>query len=482
MKSQTASSEGAMTRESNNVVGEAVQVMRKHWSILLARLMSTVGAMLLFFVLQRNISYSAVGVVVTLGAYVLLVCVYLRHERLTQYVVGGAPLLLLYIVNVTSLLANATAGAGCSYFLLAISAPLIFGIRAGIATVSLCILTDAAIIAVKASPAGASSIEFAGPISSIVSDGSIMAIAGFFALALANAINTNGRRQAIRELEDRSQLSELNGRLVELNERYGTLNEQLERRTQRRTLELELANRNLLDANASLEAFNYMVSHDLRSPLQTIDGFSRLLAGELGENISPHAKHYLRRIQSGVERLQSMIAALLRLAQSDYTELQRQRINLSVIAADVVDELRFTDPVRDVRITVQPDLHGYADPILVRELLQNLIGNAWKFTALHPEPTIEIGRSEDGQSFFVRDNGIGFDASNAKELFQPFRRLHPNTMFSGTGVGLAAARRIVERHGGRIRAESVLGKGAQFLFTLNESDTTAAKPRADCTN
>jgi light-regulated signal transduction histidine kinase (bacteriophytochrome) len=216
--------------------------------------------------------------------------------------------------------------------------------------------------------------------------------------------------------------------------------------------------------NRELEAFSYSVSHDLRAPLRTIDGFSQALAEDYGPSLDDRARDYIGRVRAGAQRMSSLIDDLLRLSRVSRAELRRRPVDLSSTARTVVAELRQADPERDVTVSIPDNLMVEADANLLRVLLENLIGNAWKFTT-RVAARIEVGRGPDG-AFFVRDNGAGFDMTYVDRLFAPFQRLHTEEDFPGTGIGLATARRIVDRHGGRIWADGTPGGGATISFTL----------------
>jgi len=234
--------------------------------------------------------------------------------------------------------------------------------------------------------------------------------------------------------------------------------------------ELAVGGRQLAAANRELESFAYSVSHDLRAPLRAIDGFSEALTEELGEGLDDLHKDYLDRIRAAAQRMGGMIDDLLKLSRSSRVEMQRRPVDLSALALKVVQELRDGEPGRTVDIEIQPGLTTEGDPQLLRLVLQNLIGNAWKFTAPLEKARIEIGRlDENGESvLYVRDNGVGFNMSYADKLFDAFQRLHRREEFPGTGIGLATVKRIVLRHGGRVWARSEPGAGATFFFTVNE--------------
>jgi light-regulated signal transduction histidine kinase (bacteriophytochrome) len=224
--------------------------------------------------------------------------------------------------------------------------------------------------------------------------------------------------------------------------------------------------RRLEEANRELESFSYSVSHDLRSPLQVIEGFSSLALQE--EGASARSRDHLQRIQAGARRMHDMIGHLLTFSQLASVHVQATAVNLSELAESIVTDLRMTHPDRDVLVDIEPGMMTEADAALIGNVVQNLLANAWKFTAPTPHARIEFGRSNDRgeQIYVVRDNGVGFCAARAQRLFEPFVRLHDRKDFSGHGIGLATARRIIERHGGRIWAESRPGEGAAFFFTL----------------
>jgi two-component system NtrC family sensor kinase len=220
--------------------------------------------------------------------------------------------------------------------------------------------------------------------------------------------------------------------------------------------------------NKELEAFSYSVSHDLRAPLRSIDGFSTMLFEHLGDGLDAKAKDYLDRVRSSARRMGELIDDLLELSRVGRTELKRSPTNLSEIAAKVAAELRKREPDRQVDVRIHEGLIVDADRRLMHIVFENLLGNGWKFTAKTEQPTVEVGscRGENGTMYFVRDNGAGFDMTYAEKLFQPFQRLHSTADYPGTGVGLATVHRIVDRHGGRVTAESTVGRGATFYFTL----------------
>jgi PAS domain S-box-containing protein len=242
------------------------------------------------------------------------------------------------------------------------------------------------------------------------------------------------------------------------------LNDELEMRVRQRTAELEASTR-------ELDAFAYSVSHDLRAPLRSLEGFSQVLLEDYAEELDEDARGYLRRIQANVGRMAQMIDDLLHLSRATRSQLRREPTDLSTLAREVVHELVTTDPGRTVEFVIPDGLRAQGDPHLIRLVLQNLLGNAFKFTAHRADATIQMGSAvRDGvEVFSVRDNGAGFDMKYADKMFDPFQRLHAASEFEGSGIGLAIVHRIVTRHGGQIRADGVPGDGATFRFSLTPS-------------
>jgi signal transduction histidine kinase len=235
----------------------------------------------------------------------------------------------------------------------------------------------------------------------------------------------------------------------------------LERRVDART-------RDLAAANKELEAFSYSVSHDLRAPLRAIDGFSKVLLSSHAKSLDDRGRHYLDRVRAATQRMSELIDDLLGLARVGRQELVRREVDVSALAARVAAELARRDTERAVRVEIAPGLCAHADPQLLAIVLENLMGNAWKFTGKAAEARIEVGQDGNGggRAFHVRDNGAGFDMAYADKLFGAFQRLHLDTDFEGTGIGLVTVQRIVTRHGGQIWAEGAVGKGATVYFTL----------------
>lgn len=235
-------------------------------------------------------------------------------------------------------------------------------------------------------------------------------------------------------------------------------------------LENEIKERNLAlsVANQELEAFSYSVSHDLRAPLRIIDGFSQALVEDAGDQLQGEAKVHLERIRAGVQKMGQLIDAVLNLSRLTRAAMTITELDLTAMAKNIISELRNLEPGRKVEVMVHEDLEAYGDQVLVKVTLENLLGNAWKYTSKKEVAKIEFGKTtkNDTEVFFVRDNGAGFDMNYAKKLFTPFQRLHTQSEFSGTGIGLASVKRIIHRHGGTIWAESELDKGTTFYFTL----------------
>jgi len=242
------------------------------------------------------------------------------------------------------------------------------------------------------------------------------------------------------------------------------LNLELERRVAERTSQLSAALN-------ELESFSYSVSHDLRAPLRAIEGYSAILGSDYGDNLDDEAKELLRRVRAAVHRMGQLIDDLLTLSRVSRKALERRPVDLTTLALVICEELRQQDPARPVRVDIAPGLCVEGDPSLMRTVLENLLGNAWKFTGrvAMPEIRFEATRHAGVDAFVIRDNGAGFDMRYRDNLFRPFQRLHSDREFPGTGIGLATVARIVRRHGGEVWAEGEVGKGASLYFSIGQT-------------
>jgi signal transduction histidine kinase len=237
------------------------------------------------------------------------------------------------------------------------------------------------------------------------------------------------------------------------------LNLTLEERVRQRTAELEATNR-------ELEAFSYSVSHDLRAPLRTIDGFSLALEEDYTDAVDATGRDYIKRVRTGVQRMGQLIDSLLQLSRITRAEIAREPVDMSALGESVVANLRDENPDRTLDILVDPKMQVDADPKLLRVALENLLGNAVKFTSKVEHPTIHFGFDANQQAYFVRDNGAGFDMYYKDKLFNAFNRLHGDKDFKGSGIGLATVARVIRRHHGKIWADAQVNRGATFYFTL----------------
>jgi light-regulated signal transduction histidine kinase (bacteriophytochrome) len=255
-----------------------------------------------------------------------------------------------------------------------------------------------------------------------------------------------------------------NAMLEQIQERDAALqkaHDELEQRVEERTAQLAAANK-------ELEAFSYSVSHDLRAPLRSIDGFSLALIEDYAKRLDNEGKEHLRRIRAATQRMGTLIDDLLNLSRMTRAEIRKEIVNLSALAHSVAQGLREAQPERQVEFRIEDRLEAQADAHLLRVVLENLLGNACKFTSKKTLACVEFGKTQcNGSSaYFVRDNGAGFDPAHTNRLFGAFQRLHGTTEFPGTGIGLATVQRIIRRHGGQIWAEGAVEKGATFYFSL----------------
>jgi signal transduction histidine kinase len=268
----------------------------------------------------------------------------------------------------------------------------------------------------------------------------------------------------VRKLEER------NAKLEAAREQILRDNEELERRVEERTAEL-------IQANQELEAFSHSIAHDLRSPLMAIDGFSEILIRECEGRVTPDAMEHLNYIARATRRMHELTHDLLQLSRASRAEICRGTVDMSALVRGIFQDLREVAPERKVSAYVTAGLTVNADLALLRIALENLLGNAWKFTSKSPSAEIEVGVTTEDSSrvYFVRDNGAGFDMAYAGKLFGAFQRLHSAADFPGTGIGLTTVQRIIRRHGGSIRAEAVPSRGAAFYFDLGPVDREEPK-------
>jgi light-regulated signal transduction histidine kinase (bacteriophytochrome) len=239
------------------------------------------------------------------------------------------------------------------------------------------------------------------------------------------------------------------------------LNQELEQRVAERTSQLQAVNK-------ELEGFAYSVSHDLRAPLRGIDGFSQLLLEEYQDKVDAQGKDYLQRVRSAAQHMDQLIDDILNLSRVSRGEITIQQVNLGETAREIADDLHGTQPERQVEFIIQEGIEARGDGRLLRIVLENLLGNAWKFTSKHPTARIEFGiqQQKGAPVYFVRDDGAGFDMKYAQKLFGAFQRLHATSEFPGTGIGLATVQRVIHRHGGDVWVEGEVEKGATAYFKI----------------
>lgn len=292
----------------------------------------------------------------------------------------------------------------------------------------------------------------------------------------SSPLKVNGRIAgavlSFRDISERKRAEEERSRLLLLerqarleveakNAEIKKLNAELEDRVRQRTIELEVANK-------ELEAFSYSVSHDLRAPLRSLDGFSHILLDEYRDSLNEEGQDFLRRLRAASQHMGQLIDSLLQLSRVSRSEISREPVDLSAAARQIIEELKRNSPERQVEVKIADGITAMADPRLTHVVLQNLLHNAWKFTAKREKARIEFGTTEKSGArvMFVRDNGAGFDMNYQNKLFGAFQRLHGASEFEGSGIGLATVQRVVRRHGGKVWAEGVPQQGAAFYFTL----------------
>ena len=268
------------------------------------------------------------------------------------------------------------------------------------------------------------------------------------------AIDWEGQSAGLASLRDITERKRAEDQLRQLSA-------ELELRVRERTVQLEAA-------VGELEAFSYSISHDLHAPLRAIHGFTTILEQQLGDDLSPEARHSVERVKAGAETMGILIDELLKLSRLGRQPLAHTTVDLSAVAHEIVAELRSADPERDVEVSIQDGLRVTGDQELLRIALVNLLNNAFKFTRHTTNPRVEISgaRASENLSVQIRDNGAGFDPKYADRLFRPFQRQHANSEFPGTGIGLTTVQRVIHRHAGSITASAAVGRGASFSFTL----------------
>jgi light-regulated signal transduction histidine kinase (bacteriophytochrome) len=283
-------------------------------------------------------------------------------------------------------------------------------------------------------------------------------VTGFIAIMALTLFNRRMSSLVVDRTKDLK--SEIQER-VQVEPQVRELNIGLEQRVKERTIQLEAANQ-------ELDSFAYSVSHDLRAPLRGIDGFSLALMEDYHDQLDDNGKDYINRVRGGCHRMGSLIDDLLIMSRMTRCEMNRKDIDLSKLVLSTLENLKQLDSEREVAIEVTPGIRVNADSNLIQAVLDNLLGNAWKFTGKTEKAKIEFSKIIENEQpiFYIKDNGAGFDMAYANKLFGAFQRFHSLSEFEGTGIGLATVQRIIHRHGGTIRAEGAVGQGAVFYFTL----------------
>lgn len=283
----------------------------------------------------------------------------------------------------------------------------------------------------------------------------------FFVIVSGSALYVTLRSYHGRSAEHLAKLAEMTKALTHTENEIRRMNADLEQRVEQRTRQLEAANR-------ELEAFVHAVSHDLRAPLRSMAGFSQALRTLTPAGLDAQAVHYLERIHDASRRMSGLIDALLDLSRISQSQMHPRRVDFTQLVLDSMESMRERYPARQIKVYVQPGMSAQADPRLLRIAVDNLLDNAWKYTALNPTAEVSVRSSvQDGEMCYsVQDDGVGFNMAYADKLFGPFQRLHHQSQFPGTGIGLVTVQRILARHGGRIWAHAEVNRGATFTFTL----------------
>ncbi|MBI4854582.1 MAG: GHKL domain-containing protein [Acidobacteria bacterium] len=282
----------------------------------------------------------------------------------------------------------------------------------------------------------------------------------------------NYHKPTIEKIKIIQALADITAITIENIRVYSILETHVEKRTKEledANRKLELANQSLATANQDLEAFSYTLSHDLKEPLNIINGFSRVVLEKHTDALDDKAKNYLTRVCNSAERMNLQIDTLLDLHKLSERELKQEIVDLSEISKEIIFIMKENEPTRQVKTTIEKDLITKGDKSLLYLVMQNLLSNAWKYSSKSAESKIKVGVSsytEKDKTFFVQDNGVGFDKSKAQTLFSPFQRMHSQKDFPGTGVGLTSVRRIITRHGGKIWIDSIVDKGTTVYFSL----------------
>lgn len=292
------------------------------------------------------------------------------------------------------------------------------------------------------------------------------AVAGFALGHLLASASDRKIRQTTETIEKATRENDWSLRVRQEAGELGRLSESLNEllaRMQDREIAIRRRNLEIESVNKDLESFAYSVSHDLRAPLGSIQGFADALEMDYGEQLGEQGREYLRWIQQASRQMKELIEGLLQMSRLSRLEVAREQVDLSSIARSIAEALQQSNPERAVRFSIREGVRAVGDERLLRAVLENLLANAWKFTRKREEARIEFGAA--GDAFYVRDNGAGFDPAHAAKMFRPFQRLHSSREFEGTGIGLATVQKIIERHGGRAWAEGEPDKGATIYFT-----------------